>query len=87
MTDVSKRIDELVEGDLVDLCGDRIADQPTDEPDHDVCRSAYEFEYAVVDGTERETPECIRVDFTNTCSVGFPPDHRVPVHIPTERNP
>lgn len=65
-----KAISELQSGDLVDLQGDRYADNGS--------HPELEFEYCEVDTVERETADCIRVDFLNIC-VGFPPDHRVEV--------
>lgn len=66
----------LVEGDLVDLEGDPFV-SISDDPDHASCLINLEFEYCVVAGTEQETPSCIRVDFDNWDSCGFPPDHLV----------
>lgn len=60
-----KKVSDLVAGDLVDLEGDPYADEdPT-----------WEFEYGEVEDTERETDDCVRVDFANGGSIGFPPDH------------
>lgn len=68
------RVDALVEGDLINLEGDKYADPPKDDPDI----SIFPYEYARVEETERETEGCIRVD-TQLGSYGFPPDHEVPV--------
>jgi hypothetical protein len=57
---------DVREGDMIDLEGDPFADDGQ-HPEH-------EFEFAIVEGSELETPECIRIDFDST-SVGFPPDH------------
>lgn len=42
--------------------------------DHDNTISTFEFEYAEVESTERETEDCIVVHTTLT-SFGCPPDH------------
>ncbi len=70
-------VTSLREGDLVDLEGDPIATKPGKDPDHLSCIMALEFEYCVVEGSERETPGCVRVDFENFDSCGFPPGHLV----------
>ena len=67
-----KAVEELKEGDLVDLEGDQYAD-----PSHDD-GCAFPYEYAMVLGVDEETPECTRVDFDST-SVGFPHGYRLPV--------
>jgi hypothetical protein len=38
----------------------------------------YDYEYAVVEGIEQETPECVRVDFEGD-SIGFPTGYQVDV--------
>lgn len=63
-------IKALKPGDMLDLAGDKFAD-----PDHD--NPYLECQYAVVAGIEFETPNCIRVDFEEGSSVGFPPEHFV----------
>jgi hypothetical protein len=68
MVPSTKRIDELSVGDRLDLQGDRYATS-----------DCWEFEYAEVYAMETETPTCVRIDFTNGDSVGFPPDHLVEV--------
>lgn len=84
----TKRVDDLVAGDMLDLEGDLYADlgactserltgQPCDGRDDDGHMITWKYEYGRVDTTERETPTCIRVDFTNGESVGFPPEHEV----------
>lgn len=67
------RVRDLVEGDLINLEGDRYADVPKEGE-----LSIFPYEYARVEETEQETPTCIRVD-TQLGSYGFPPDHEVPV--------
>lgn len=71
--DVSRKISELKPGDAVDLEGDKYADPERDHP-------AYEYEYQIVFEIERETADCIRVDFDGE-SVGFPVDHVVKVRM------
>ena len=61
-------VDKLQSGDYVDLEGDIFADPENDN-------SWYEYHYAIVDQIEHETPGCIRVDFQDGDSIGFPPDH------------
>lgn len=77
VTDELVPVSALREGDLVDLEGDPYAGSVHDDPDHELCLIALEFEYCVVASIERETPVCVRVDFDNWDSVGFPPLHRV----------
>ena len=69
---VQRRVLDLRVGDRVDLEGDLIADPAGDHPE-------FEFEFEVVDHIERETEDCIRVDFRSGLSCGFPPDHWVDV--------
>lgn len=68
---VTKKISELIPGDLVDLENDKYAD-PKGNP-------LLECEYVTVDSIERESPECIAVYFRGFDMVGFPPDHVVKV--------
>ena len=68
---VQRRVDQLRIGDRVDLQDDPIAD-----PDG---RPEFECEFEVVSETERETDDCIRVDFESGFSCGFPVDHWVDV--------
>lgn len=70
---VIKRIDELKEGDLVDLAGDIFADPRDDNP-------ALECEFATVLDVERETPECVCIYF-DSITAGFPPTHHVRVPV------
>lgn len=62
-------VSNLKPGDLVDLEGDAYADVDGAHPE-------FEFEFQAVVAIERETANCVRVDF-ETCSFGFPPSHRV----------
>ena len=70
---MQKAAKDLKPGDLVDLEGDSIADTG-DDP-------SLEFEYAEVDSIVWETPNCVRVDFTDHPSVGFPPEHLVVIQV------
>jgi hypothetical protein len=69
------RADQACVGDALDLEGDKFAD-----PDATGMNPSqtfdYTFEFASVEGTERETPGCIRID-TDQGSIGFPPDHLI----------
>lgn len=74
-----KRVQDLQEGDMVDLEGDPYADPEGEEPDCDDCasrRDSYKYEFEEVMGVEQETPDCVRVDFIMD-SIGFPTDHQV----------
>jgi hypothetical protein len=64
-----KTITNLRPGDRIDLEGDAYADNG-EHPE-------FEFEYETVLATERETPNCVRVDFESGFSCGFPPAHRI----------
>lgn len=61
-----KNAAELKPGDLVDLEHDPYAD--------DGHHLEFESEYQLVLDVERETPDCVRVDFEGL-SCGFPPGH------------
>jgi len=65
-------IRDLKPGDLIDLAGDAWAD-----PNGDII--SYECEYATVAAVEIETPDCTCVHFEGDASVGFPPNHMVPI--------
>ena len=78
-----KKASQIRIGDLIDLQGDPIADagpHPADKAkagtatDYDTHRLAFECELQPVAGIERETPDCIRIDFYGF-SIGFPVDH------------
>lgn len=80
---------DLKPGDVIDLEGDPIADGPCVDPnihdDHaldggeDACQAnrqmRHENEYGVVVCVERETEDCIRLDFGDDDAYGFPVDH------------
>jgi hypothetical protein len=61
-------VEDLREGDSCDLQGDGYAQGEAFE-------IAAEFELFEVIGVERETADCVRVDFEGADSVGFPPGH------------
>jgi hypothetical protein len=67
----------LKEGDMVDLEDDPYADPRTD-PDPQP-HPIWAYEYAKVEGSEQETPDCVRIDFENGPSCGFPPEHKLRV--------
>lgn len=69
------KVEELAEGDLVDLAGDPYADEG------DI---TLEYEYVQVAGVERETPRCTVVHFEGYPSCGFPVGHKVPVARPAD---
>ena len=65
------RVEHLREGDVIDLENDPyVGADGQDVP--------WQYEYAVVIGTERETANCVRID-TDEASYGMPPSHRVPL--------
>jgi hypothetical protein len=73
-------------GDRVDLENDMYADADAwaafeNGEDGDAVRShpEFAFEFERVAWMERETADCIRVDFESGFSCGFPPDHPVDV--------
>jgi hypothetical protein len=66
------KVSDLKEGDLVDLQGDKFAD-PNENP-------TFESEYQIVESIEIESAGCIAVHFTGFDTVGFPPDHKLPVY-------
>lgn len=69
---MKKRIDQLEPGDRVDLEGDIYAD-PNGE------RVEFIFEYETVETVERETADCVLVEFESGFACGFPPDHLVEI--------
>lgn len=71
----TKLVTTLEEGDAIDLSEDPFVGNCTD-PDCTLSKM-WEFEYGIVDMIEMETPDCIRVDFTNGESIGFPLNHQV----------
>lgn len=77
---VQRRVDALRIGYRVDLECDCFADpdgytRGPDASDH----PEFAFEFERVESIERETPDCIRVDFESGFSCGFPPDHLIDV--------
>ena len=70
MAERQTKIRHLQIGDLVDLEGDRFAD--------DGQHPEFEFEYQIVHEIEFETPDCICIYF-DSVAVGFPPNHTVTV--------
>lgn len=73
MTTRLVKVNDLKQGDRVDLEGDIYAD-PHNE------RAALQCEYQLVDTIEMETPACICVYFEDfTC--GFPTGHEVKVDV------
>ena len=71
------KVTDLREGDRVDLEGDPFADPRRDN-------IIAEYEYVEVAGIEQETPGCVRVDFYDYDSVGFPTNHRLRLAPPRE---
>lgn len=70
-------VSKLFVGQRVDLESDAIADPVDDSSASEHPEFAFAFE--VVFAIERETPDCIRVDFDSGFSCGFPPDHELDV--------
>jgi hypothetical protein len=68
---VQRRVDALRIGDRVDLENDKYADP-------NGTNQGFPFEFLTVEAIERETRDCIRVDF-NGFSCGFPPNHWIDV--------
>lgn len=67
------RADQIRQGDIVDLYGDKFAD-PDEDPGN-----CYEFENTpVIEIPEAETPNCVLIHFEGV-SVGFPPEHELKV--------
>lgn len=66
-----RRIKDLKPGDRVDLQNDRFADPEQSDK--------FAYEYETVSGRERETKDCLRVDFESGFSCGFPIGHRVEI--------
>ena len=62
-------VEQLREGDVIDLHGDAYADPDADTP-------GLEFEYAYVDAVEPETSTCVLVH-TDAGSFGLPTGHQV----------
>lgn len=74
-----RAVRDLAVGDKLDLEHDLYAGVDCGHPDCSRHPMVWRYEYGVVDQIEWETPDCIRVDFDNGESVGFPPDHTVVV--------
>lgn len=72
-----RRVDDLLPGDRVDLENDVIADPEGHASDGEF--SNFQFEFEVVGLIERESDDCIRIDFESGFSCGFPPDHLIDV--------
>lgn len=67
------RADQIRQGDIVDLYGDKYAD-----PDEDPGK-CYEFENVpVIEIPVAETPNCVLIYFDGA-AVGFPPEHELKV--------
>lgn len=75
---------DLVEGDMIDLEGDRYATMilegasRRDREDHESTVSTFAFELALVEEIEYETDTCI-VLHTSLTSFACPPDHPLSV--------
>jgi hypothetical protein len=74
---------DLVEGDIIDLEGDRFATAPSPlctseqaREDHLATVDTFRYEYAEVEEIERETDTCVVVH-TSLTSFACPPDHPV----------
>ena len=74
-----RRVDQLQPGDRVDLEADLFADPSWSEDADTTEHPEFAFEFERVLGVERESPDCIRVDFESGFSCGFPPDHLVDI--------
>lgn len=66
-------------GMMIDLEGDPIATRSCPES-WCSCADMWAYEYGRVGGIEWETPNCVRLDFDNGVSIGFPPEHIVKVN-------
>lgn len=69
------RADQVKEGDKLDFEGDKFAD-PNGNGLSLHAEFDFTFEFATVEGVERETEGCVRID-TDQGSYGFPPDHMI----------
>lgn len=75
------RIDSLRIGRRVDLEADPVAD-PDYYASGDPATSEhveFQYEFEVVAAIERETADCIRIDFASGFSCGFAPDYEIDV--------
>lgn len=68
---VQRRADMVQISDRLDLQNDPIADNG-EHPE-------FAFEFETVAAIERETSDCIRIDFESGFSCGFPTDHWIDV--------
>ncbi len=68
------KVTELVPGDRIDLEGDPYAD-----PKGGTFHGLHESMYGFVESVEQETKGCVRVDFQDSPSVGFPAEHELKV--------
>ncbi len=71
---------DIREGDVLDLEGDKYADQPS--ADH---ANNFEYEYQPVHEVERETADCIRIGGDGWL-VGFPENHLLTVVVQAEES-
>lgn len=69
------KVQDLLEGDMVDLEDDPYADAPGCE-DCESTHDLFKYEFAVVFTVEKETPECVAVGFDHDV-VGFPTNHEL----------
>jgi hypothetical protein len=69
--DTLKQVRALRAGDLVDLQGDKIAD--------DGLHPEFEFEWETVSSSYEEMSGCLVVIFDSGLTVGFPPNHWVKI--------
>jgi hypothetical protein len=70
MISYSQFAKNILEGMKLDLEGDKIAD-----PDNN--NAFFKKSLVTVVGIEVETDDCVRIDFADADSVGFPPDHKL----------
>lgn len=70
------RAADVVVGMWLDFEGDSIADPNGNGQSNDGHYEAFEFEFAVVEATAQEGPDCI-VLHTSQGTYGFPPDHEI----------
>jgi hypothetical protein len=73
------KVEDLIEGDAVDLEGDGYADPKAENP-------YLGCEFVLVELVEREAAECVAVYFGGFDCVGFPLGHAVKVRLPRPEN-
>jgi hypothetical protein len=78
------KVQDLREGDMVDLEGDPYADAETDCEDCQTIHDMFAYEFSIVFSVEQETPECVAVGFDHDV-VGFPTNHTLFVVSRKER--